>query len=134
MCNKAGRQLNVLQRLKGSLDYASRLSVHKSFIMSNFNYCPVVLMFTSNSSLSKLETTKKRALRFVLDDFTSGYYDLLKKADDGMKIMALRFLAIGVYKCINGLNPKYLNIWSANRTCGMILLSTEIKFKQLITV
>ena len=59
MCNKAGRQLNVLQRLKGSLDYASRLSIYKSFIMSNFNYCPVVWMFTSKSSLLKLETIKK---------------------------------------------------------------------------
>ena len=110
MCNKAGRQLNVLQRLKGSLDYASRLSIYKSCIMSNFNYCPVVWMFTSKSSLLKLETIKKRALRFVLDDYASDYYDLLKKADvPGMKIMALRFLAIEVYKCINGLNPKYLN-------------------------
>ena len=27
MCNKAGRQLNALQRLKGSLDYSSRLSI-----------------------------------------------------------------------------------------------------------
>ena len=26
-----------------------------------------------------------------------------------MKIMALRYLAIEVYKCINGINPKYLN-------------------------
>ena len=69
MCNKAGRQLNVLQRLKGSLDYASRLSIYKSFIMSNFDYCPVVWMFTSKSALLKLETIfKKRALRFVLDE------------------------------------------------------------------
>ena len=81
MCNKAGKQFNVLQRLKGSLDYASRLSIYKSFIMSNFNYCPVVWMFTSKSSLLKLETIKKRALRFVLDDYASDYYDLLKKAD-----------------------------------------------------
>ena len=110
MCNKAGRQSNVLQRLKGSLDYASRLSIYKSFIMSNFNSCPVVWMFTSKSLLLKLETIKKRALRFVLDDYASNYYDSLKKADvPGMKIMALRFLAIEVYKCINGLNPKYLN-------------------------
>ena len=67
-------------------------------------------MFTSKSSLLKLETIKKRALRFVLDGYASDFYDLLKKADvPGMKIMALRFLAIEVYKCINGLNPKYLN-------------------------
>ena len=46
----------------------------------------------------------------MLDSYASDYYDLLKKADvPGMKIMALRFLAIKVYKCINGLNPKYLN-------------------------
>ena len=36
MCNKAGRQLNVLQRLKGSLDYASRLSIYKSFFYVEF--------------------------------------------------------------------------------------------------
>ena len=110
MCNKAGRQLNVLQRLKGSLDYASRLSIYKNFIMSNFNYCPVVWMFTSKSSLSKLEDIQKRALRFVLDDYESDYNGLLNKADvPGMKIMALRYLTIEVYKCMNGLNPKYLN-------------------------
>ena len=46
----------------------------------------------------------------MLDDYASDYYDLLKKADvPVMKIMALRFLAIEIYKCINGLNPKYLN-------------------------
>ena len=97
MCNRAGRQLNVLQRLKDSLVYASRLSINESFIMSNFNYCPVVWMFTFKSSLLKLETIKKRALRFVLDDYASDYCDLLKKADvPGMKIMALRFLALEV--------------------------------------
>ena len=36
MCNKAGRQLNVLQRLKGSLDCASRLSIYKSFYCVEF--------------------------------------------------------------------------------------------------
>ena len=55
MCIKAGRQLNALQRLKGSLDKNSRMAIYKSFIMSNFNYCPLVWMFTSKTSLSKLE-------------------------------------------------------------------------------
>ena len=31
MFNKAGRQLNALQRLRCSLDYTSRLSLSKSF-------------------------------------------------------------------------------------------------------
>ena len=69
--------------------------------------CPVVWMFTSKSSFSKLEDIQKRALRFVLDDYTSDYHELLNRADiPRLKIMTLRYLAIEVYKCVNGLNPK----------------------------
>ena len=110
MCNKAGRQLNILQRLKGFWDYASRLSVYNSFIMSNLNHCPVVWMFTSKSSSLKLDDIQKRALRFVLDEYPSGYHELLNNATvPGVKIMALRYFAIEVYKCVNGLNATYLN-------------------------
>ena len=40
MCSMAGRQLNVLQRLEVSLDYTSRLSIYKSFIMSHSTIVP----------------------------------------------------------------------------------------------
>ena len=101
MCIKAGRQLNVLQRLRGSLDQDSRMAIYKSFIMSNFNYCPLIWMFISKTSLSKLENIQKRALRFVLDDYQSDYNDLLQNANvPGIKIMLLRYLAIEVFKCI----------------------------------
>ena len=50
---KAARQLNVLERMKGYLDYVSRMAIYNSFIISNFNHCPVVWMFTSKSSLNK---------------------------------------------------------------------------------
>ena len=110
MCIKAGKQLNALQRLKGSLDRDSRMAIYKSFIMSNFNYCPVIWMFTSKTSLSKLENIQKRALRFVLDDYQTGYPDLLQNANvPGIKIMVLRYLAIEVFKCVNEISPAYLN-------------------------
>ena len=41
ICAKASRQVNALQRLTGVLDYESRLAIYKSFIMSNFDYCPI---------------------------------------------------------------------------------------------
>ena len=123
MCNKAGRQLNFLQRLKGSLDYASRLSIYKSFIMSNFNYWPVVWMFTSKSSLSKLEDIQRRALRFVLDDYTSDYHDLL--------YLGWKLWHWGIWRLryTNVWMALTLNIWmtyslskSANTTCVTTLL------------
>ena len=65
-------------------------------------------MFTHKSSVLKLETTQIVPLDVCY--YASDYYDLLKKADvPGMKIITLRFLAIETYKCINGLNSKYLN-------------------------
>ena len=33
--------------------------------MSNFNYCPLVWMFSNATSLKKLKTYQKRALRFL---------------------------------------------------------------------
>ena len=75
MCNKAGKQLNVLQRLKGYSDYASRLLVYKNVSCQILITSLVVWMFTSKSSLAKLEDIQERALRFVLDCYTSDYHE-----------------------------------------------------------
>ena len=40
MCTKARRQLNVWQWMQSLLDYDSRIVIFKSFIVSNFDYCP----------------------------------------------------------------------------------------------
>ena len=110
LCAKAGRQLNVLQRLKGSRDYSSRLTIYKTFIMSNFNYCPIVWMFSSKRSFTAIENIQKRALRFVSNDFTSNFQELLNDSGvSGIRIMTLRLLAIEVYKCVKKFNPEYLN-------------------------
>ena len=88
LCTKAGRQLNVLQHMRRSLDYVSRMAIYNSFIISNFNYCPVVWMFTSKSSLNNLENIQKRTLRFVCNDFVSNYSELLEKCgSQGVKLM-----------------------------------------------
>ena len=118
LCTKAGRQLNVLQRMRGSLDYVSKMAIYNSFIISNFNYCPVVWMFTSKSSLNKLENIQKRALRFVCNDFVSNYSELLEKCgSQGVKLMTLRCMAIEVYKCVNNMNPQYLNEMFTLKKC-----------------
>jgi hypothetical protein len=42
LCRKAGQQLNALKRLSPFLDLTSRMTVFKSFILCNFNYCPLI--------------------------------------------------------------------------------------------
>ena len=58
MCIKAGRQMNALQRLNGSLDKNSRMAIYKSFIMSNCNYCPLVWIFTTRQRFINEKTSK----------------------------------------------------------------------------
>ena len=81
-----------------------------SYFYSNFNYCPLVWMFSSAKSLNKVESLQKRALRFLYEDYFSSYEELLQKAGkETMKVNRLRSLCIEIYKSINNINPTYLN-------------------------
>ena len=62
-CNKAARQLNALARISKHLNINSRRAIYNSFIMSNFNYCPLVRHFCGQVNNQKLEKIKDRALR-----------------------------------------------------------------------
>ena len=128
MCNKTGRQLNILQGLKGSSDYASRLSIYKSFVMSNFYYCPLCGCLHLNLHCQSSRILKKTSASICAPwlVYTSDYLESLNKADvPGVKIMAFRYLAVEVYKCVNGLNPK--NIWmtySLSRSANTTFVTT----------
>ena len=73
--------------------------------MSNFNYCmPTSLARTFVGSLiqKKIEKLQERAQRFIYEDYTVSYEDLLcKSKQPSLKIRKMRSLAIEVFKFIN---------------------------------
>jgi len=110
ICAKASRQINILKRLSKYLNQDSRIAVYKSFISSNFSYCPVAWIFCGRGNSRKLEKIQERALRFVFNDRSSESTDLLKRGNFlSLSALRLRALAIEVYKCVYGLNPQYMN-------------------------
>ena len=78
-CKSAANQLNALIRLKQFLSFHAKEVFINSNIISNFNYRPLVWMFSSTQSLNKIENLQNRALRFLYDDFEASYEDLLPK-------------------------------------------------------
>ena len=56
ICMSAANQLNALIRLK---QFKEKKILINNYIMANFNYCPSVWMFSSASSLKKIETFKR---------------------------------------------------------------------------
>ena len=108
ICKSAANQLNVLIRLKQFLSFHAKEVLINSYIISNFNYCPLVWMFSSTQSLNKIENLQKRALRFLYDDFEASYEDLLSKGGKSkMNVRRLRTLCVKIYKILNDLTPSF---------------------------
>ena len=69
VCKKAGKQVSALQHLTSVLDQKSRMAIYQSFVMANFDYCPLVWFFTSRSSISKLEKIPGKGLAICIKRF-----------------------------------------------------------------
>ena len=55
ICRKASQQLNVLKRIGCFLSKLNKLTIFHTFILSNFNFCPLAWHFCNKSNTSKLE-------------------------------------------------------------------------------
>ena len=109
LCRSAANQLNALMRLKHLLNPEERKILIESYFISNFVYCSLVWMFSHAKSLNKIECLQKRALRFLLNDFTSSYEQLLEKSGKSkMCTNRLRILCIEIFKSINNINPTFM--------------------------
>ena len=82
----------------------------KPFIESQFNYCPLIWMFHSQTINNKSNHLLERALRIVYSDYKSSFEGLLMK-DDSFSIheRSIQSLVIESYKFLNGLSPIFLN-------------------------
>lgn len=110
ICKKASKQLNVLKRIGKHLTKLGKLTIYYSFIMSNFNYCPLVWHFCGEVNTKKIEKIQERALRFIYEDHSASYEDLLCKSKlPSLKVRRMRSLAIEVFKIINKDCPVYLH-------------------------
>ena len=87
--------------LKQFLSFEANKVLVNSFFYSNFNYCPLIWMFSSAKSLNKIESLQKRALRYPYSDYELPYDTLLAKSGKvTMKASELRSLCIDIYKSI----------------------------------
>ena len=110
ICKKASQQLNILKRIGKYLNRLGRLTIYYSFILSNFNYCPVTWHFCSEKNTKKIEKIQERALRFIYEDYENTYENLLKKSKlPSLRIRRLRTIAVETFKIIHKQSPSYLH-------------------------
>ena len=59
LCRKASQQLNVLKRIGSYLTKLNKLTIFHTFILSNFNFCPLAWHFCTEKNSKKLEKNSK---------------------------------------------------------------------------
>ena len=89
----------------------------KTFIESQFSYCPLVWMFCSRSMNNKINHIHERALRLVYQDYTTTFENLLKK--DGSLTFHHRNIhqvAIEMFKVKHDFSPSFMqDIFTLNK-------------------
>ena len=109
ICNKASKQVNALKRIKHFLDTDCKKILYNSYISSNFNYCPLIWMYSGKFGMDKIEKTNKRALAFITSDTESNYEELCRNQKQlTIYKRCIKAVAMQMYKIKNHNTPIYI--------------------------
>ena len=110
LCKKAARQINVLHRIRRIGKYLNcRKVIYQAFVLSAFNFCPVIWHFCSEANTKKLEKLNYRALRHVYKDYESDYEEILAKDKSiPLQLNRMRQITLEVYRILSKQCPSYL--------------------------
>ena len=109
ICNRASSKLYALARISHYLEEQKRKILMKSFVISQFNYCPIIWMYCQRKSNNLINRIHERALRIAYNDYESNFNQLLEK-DNSVTIhhRNIQALATEIYKTLNNLNPIFM--------------------------
>ena len=110
LCRKASQKLHALSRISHFMSIQQRQIIMKSFMHSQFGYCPLIWMFHSRKLNNRINKIHERSLRIVYDDNHLTFRELLNK-DKSFTIHErnIQTLAIELYKVVNGISPKLMS-------------------------
>ena len=103
---KGNQKLHALARISKYLSQDKLKIIMKTFIQSQFNYCPLVWMFHSRTLNNKINKLQERALRLVYKKDNLTFAELLD-LDNSVTVHQrnLQKLATEMYKAQNQISP-----------------------------
>ena len=110
LCNKASLKLHALSRISRFMNPHKLKMIMKAFVLSQFNYCPLVWMFHSRELNNRINRIHERALRIAYKDQQSTFHELLDK-DCAVTIhhRNIQILATEIYKFMHNLSPQIMS-------------------------
>ena len=77
LCKKGSQKLHALARISKYLSKDKMKVIMKTFINSQFNYCPLTWMFHNRTLNNKISRLHERTLRLVYNDENLSFQELL---------------------------------------------------------
>ena len=110
MRKKASQKLYALSRIAPFVDLKQRRNIMKTFVQSQFGYCPLIWMFHSGGLHNKINCIYERALRITYKDKSSTFQELLEK-DNSVSIHQrnVQKLTTEICKVLHGFSPPIIN-------------------------
>ena len=109
LCSKVNKKVSAFSRIRNYLDNKQANILCKTTVLANFNYCPLISMFSSKAASNEINRTHKRALR-VLHKNNNLSFDkcLMKEAGITIHAKNLQKLMLEICRTLKYLNPSYL--------------------------
>ena len=136
ICKKASQKLNALARVSSYMDIHKKKLLMKSFITSQFGYCPLIWMFHSRTLNKRINSIHERSLRITYSDKVSTFQELLEK-DNSVSIHQrnLQILATEMFKVYKNISPELLNdIFEPKESCYRLRANSFFKTRKVTSV
>ena len=72
-------KISALNRWKNTLPLRTKESLYRAFILPYFDYCNQVWHHCRKRNTAKIEKVNERALRYIFNDKSASYQDLLER-------------------------------------------------------
>ena len=109
LCKSASTKVKALFRIRSYLNLFSAKRLCEAFVLSSFNYCPLIWMFGCKTNHTLINKVQFRALQAVYLNFSSSFVELLERdASVPIHVKNLRSLLIEIYKILHRESPSFL--------------------------
>ena len=122
LLKKGNQKLHALMRVSKYMSEGKLKLLMKTFIESQFNYCPLIWMFHSRAINKRINSLQERALRVVYKDDNLTFEQLLEKDNSFTNHeINLQKLALLMYKVKHGLCPVPIQEIFKERNGGWVI-------------
>ena len=109
ICKKASSKVKALLRIRSYLNQKQADLLYTPYVMSPFNYCPLVWMFCSKQAHNLIKATHHKALCAKENTFALSYDELILRSNSiNIHTKNLQLMVIEVFKSLNHLNPEFM--------------------------